>query len=143
MSSLCLQKIDVDTLRIIFSNTVVKYRIAGIFRGYKFSQIDHYKGFRGFYFRDLSSSLLAYAHINMQPYLHTVSLESTPSLYRIGEALCPPPLAERLLCRPWSRDTVDVEQASWLYRRSCLLIPFSLSIGVVNNTEHAYYSLKI
>ena len=31
---------------------------------------------------------------------------------RIGEALCPPPLAERLLCRPWSRDTVDIEQAS-------------------------------
>ena len=42
------------------------YRIAGIFRGYKFSRMDHYKGFRGFYFRGLSSSLLAHAHINMQ-----------------------------------------------------------------------------
>ncbi len=38
--------------------------------------MDHYKGFRGFYFRGLSSSLLAHAHINMQLYLHTVSLES-------------------------------------------------------------------
>ncbi len=53
----------------------IAYRIAGIFRGYKFSQMDHYKGFRGFYFRGLSSSLLAHAHINMQ-HLHTVSLES-------------------------------------------------------------------
>ncbi len=56
------------------------YRIAGIFRGYKFSRMDHYKGFRGFYFRGLSSSLLAHAHINMQLYLHTISLESRPSL---------------------------------------------------------------
>ncbi len=89
------------------------YRIAGILRGYKFSRMDHYKGFRRFYFRGLSASLLAHAHINMQLYLHTVSLESRPSLeLRIGEALCPPPLAKRLLCRPWSRDTVDVEQAS-------------------------------
>ena len=53
-----------------------KYRIAGIFRGYKCSRMDLYKGFRGFYFRGLSSSLLAHAHINMQLYLHTVSLES-------------------------------------------------------------------
>ncbi len=63
-----------------------KYRIAGIFRGYKFSRLDHYKGFRGFYFRGLSSSLLAHAHINMQLYLHTVSLESiilnTPTIQR-------------------------------------------------------------
>ena len=61
------------------SNTLLQnsdYRIAGIFRGYKFSRMDHYKGFRGFYFRGLSSSLLAHAHINMQLYLHTVSLES-------------------------------------------------------------------
>ena len=48
-----------------------RYRIAGIFRGYKFSWMDHYKGFRGFYFRGLSSSLLAHSHINMQLYLHT------------------------------------------------------------------------
>ena len=42
-----------------------RYRIAGIFRGYKFSRMrmDHYKGFRRFYFRGLSSSLLAHAHI--------------------------------------------------------------------------------
>ena len=53
-----------------------KYRIAGIFRGYKFSRMDLYKGFRGLCFRGLSSSLLAHAHINMQLYLHTVSLES-------------------------------------------------------------------
>ena len=63
---------------------VDKYRIAGIFRGYKFSRMDHYKRFRGFYFRGLSASLLAHVHINMQLYLHTVSLESRPSLY--GEA---------------------------------------------------------
>ncbi len=55
--------------------------------------MDHYKGF---YFRGLSSSLLAHAHINMQLYLHTVS---------------PPLIVDR--------------------------------IGVVNNTEHAYYSIKI
>ena len=64
------------------------YRIAGIFRGYKFSRIDHYKGFRGFYFRGLSSSLLAHAHINMQLYLHTVSLESiilnTPTIHKFS-----------------------------------------------------------
>ncbi len=58
----------------------MKYRIAGIFREYKFSRMDHYKGFRGFYVRGLSSNLLAHAHINMQLYLHTVSLESRPSL---------------------------------------------------------------
>ncbi len=52
------------------------YRIAGIFRGYKFSRMDHYEGFRGFYFRGLSSSLLAHVHINMQLYHSTVSLES-------------------------------------------------------------------
>ena len=56
--------------------TADEYRIAGIFRGYKFSRMDHYKGFRGFYFRGLSSSLLAHAHINMQLYLHIVSLKS-------------------------------------------------------------------
>ncbi len=60
------------------------YRIAGIFRGYKFSRMDHYKRFRGFYFR--GSSLLAHAHINIQLYLHTVSLESiilnTPTIYK-------------------------------------------------------------
>ena len=64
------------------------YSIAGIFRGYKFSQMDHYKGFRGFYFRGLSSSLLAHAHINMQLYLHTVSLESiilnTPTIHKFS-----------------------------------------------------------
>ena len=54
----------------------MRYRIAGIFRGYKFSRMDHYKGFRGFYFCGLSSSLLAHAHINMQLYHSTVSLES-------------------------------------------------------------------
>ncbi len=58
-----------------------EYRIAGIFRGYTFSRMDLYKGFLGFYFRGLSSSLLAHAHINMQLYLHTVSLESRPNLY--------------------------------------------------------------
>ena len=59
--------------------------------------MDLYKGFCEFYFCGLSSSLLAHAHINIQLYLHTVSLESRPSLYRMCE--CPPPLAERLLCQ--------------------------------------------
>ncbi len=65
---------------IIMSAVPYSYRIAVIFRGYKFSRMDHYKGFRAFFFRGLSSSLLAHAHINMQLYLHTVSLESRPSL---------------------------------------------------------------
>ncbi len=63
------------------------YRIAGIFRGYKFSRMDLYKGFYRFYFRGLGSSLLAHAHINMQLYLHTVSLESRLSLYKIIESV--------------------------------------------------------
>ncbi len=64
------------------------YRIAGIFRGYKFSRMDHYKEFRGFYLCGLSSSLFAHAHINMQLYLHTVSLESiilnTPTIHKFS-----------------------------------------------------------
>ncbi len=44
-----------------------------------------YKEFREFYFRGLSFSLLAHVHINMQLYLHTVSLESRLSLYKIIE----------------------------------------------------------
>ncbi len=39
------------------------------------------------YFRGLSSSLLAHAHINMQLYLHTVSLKSRLSLYKIIESV--------------------------------------------------------
>ncbi len=74
-------------LVIDFVSVLIVYRIAGIFRGYKFSQMDLYKGFRGFYFRGLSSSLLAHAHINMQLYLHTVSLESRLSLYKIIESM--------------------------------------------------------
>ncbi len=46
-------------------STLTVYRIAGIFQGYKFSRMDHYKGFCGFYFRGLSYSLLANAHINI------------------------------------------------------------------------------
>ncbi len=98
---LCLLSNSLHNYKLV----LVTYYIAGIFRRYTFSRMDLYKGFRGFYFRGLSSSLLVHAHINMQLYLHTVSLESRLSLYknnRIGEALCPPPLAERLLCRPWS-----------------------------------------
>ncbi len=67
----------------------------------------------------------------------STSLASNPGLAciknnRIGEALCPPPLAKRLLCRPLGYTGVLV---SW-FLFSFLL----LSIGVVNNTEHAYYS---
>ncbi len=49
--------------------------------------MDLYKGFCGFYFCGLSSSLLAHAHINMQLYLHIVSLESRLSLYKIIESV--------------------------------------------------------
>ncbi len=86
----CRTRIQKPHNLIIHTQT---YRIAGIFRGYKFSRMDHYKRFRGFYFRGLSfqpfgacaqstcsctSTPLA-SNPGLAP-LHTVSLESRPSL---------------------------------------------------------------
>ncbi len=84
--------LDSSVRSYITNAAALYYRIAGIFRGCKVSRMDHYKGFRGFYFRGLSSSLLAHAHINicMQLYLHTVSLESiilnsnTPTIHKFS-----------------------------------------------------------
>ncbi len=76
---------DKQCYRSIIYTYIHVYRIAGIFRGYKFSRMDHYKGFRGFYFRGLSSSLLAHAHINIMQCTST-PLASNPGLAYNGEA---------------------------------------------------------
>ncbi len=44
-------------MQVLILCITCNYRIAGIFRGYKFSRNDHWKGIRGFNFRGIAAFL--------------------------------------------------------------------------------------